>query len=125
MPLHILGRDEFATEVTSSRVVPIRKVVTEVLLAVALKFTVQVVLPRTFERPMSIFHTFSPNRPVETVPSAGRIGCTLVSQDLALSVFLWNEEAAVYGLPLICQLKSASGHAWCANYRLLLVPAEP
>jgi len=125
MPLHILGSEGFAAEMTFSRVVPISKMVTQILLAIALEITVRVVVSRTFERTMAIFNTFSPNRPVETVPRAGRIRCTLVPQDLALSIFLWNEEAVVYGLSLICQLKSASGHARCANYRLLLVRAKP
>jgi hypothetical protein len=93
---------------TFGRVVPISKMVAEILLAIALKVTEQigqrwladcgysrmnaspvwVVLSRTFERTMTILNAFPPNRPVEAVTSAVRVRRALVSQDLALSIFL-------------------------------------
>ena len=74
---------------------------------------------------MTELDAFPSNRPVEAVTSAVRVQRGLISQDLALSIFLWNEEAAVNRLALLCQLKSTSGHARCANCRLLLVLAKP
>ena len=130
---------------TFGRVVPISKVVAEILLGIALKVTgqisqilrtdyrytrmngspVSVVVSWTFERTMTVLNALSSNRPVEAVTSAVRVRRALISQDLALSILLCNEEAAINRLALLCQLKSTNGNARFANYRLLLVLAKP
>jgi len=102
MPLHILGSNGFGADLTFGRVVPISKMVAEILLAIALKITVWVVVSWTPERAMTVLNAFPSNRPVEAVTSAVRVRRGLVSQDLSLSVSLRNEETAVNRLALLC-----------------------